>query len=95
MTKTQISIRVSPDTLAAIDAEAERLGVSRGAIIDRWLAEAANRNAPQYRRSVEERLLIAAEHTVIAAKNRGTDWDITSALDAIISALRIVAGIDE
>ena len=95
MTKTQLSVRIAPDTLAAIDAEAKRLGVSRGRVVDRWLAEAANRNAPQYRRSVEERLLIADEHTVIAAKNRGTDWDITSALDAIISALRIVAGIDE
>lgn len=41
MTKQQISVRVSPDTLAAIDAEAERLGVSRGHIVDRWLSQQA------------------------------------------------------
>ena len=41
MTKQQTTVRVSPDTLAAIDAEAERLGVSRGNVIDRWLAAQA------------------------------------------------------
>ena len=95
MTKTQTTVRVSPDTLAAIDAEAERLGVSRGAIIDRWLAEAANRNAPQYRRSVEEYLIIAASYTAEAVSNGRTDFSVTDAIDRIISALRIVAGIDE
>lgn len=94
MTKTQTTIRVSPDTLAAIDAEAERLGVSRGAIIDRWLAEAANRNTPEHRRSVEELLLLAAGYRARAVENQGTDWEITNTLDAIITALRIVAGID-
>lgn len=94
MTKQQISVRVSPDTLAAIDAEAERLGVSRGNVIDRWLAEAASRNAPARRRSVEEMLLLAAGCTARAVENQGTDWEITNSLDRIISALRIVAGID-
>ena len=44
--KTQISVRVSPDTLAAIDAQAERLGISRGALIDRWLAAQAAATSP-------------------------------------------------
>lgn len=41
MTKTQISVRVSPDTMVAIDAAAQQQGVSRGHIIDRWLAAQA------------------------------------------------------
>lgn len=45
MTKTQISVRVTPDTLAAIDAAAEYLGISRGAVIDRWLAAQASQCA--------------------------------------------------
>lgn len=95
MTKQQTTVRVSPDTLAAIDAEADRLGVSRGAIIDRWLAEQARRNTPEHRRSVEDRLLYAAGRHARAIENGGTDTEVTKALDAIISALRIVAGIDE
>ena len=46
MTKTQISVRVSPDTMAAIDAAAHAAGTSRGHIIDRWLAAQASATSP-------------------------------------------------
>ena len=46
MTKTQISVRVSSDTMAAIDAAAQQQGVSRGHIVDRWLAAQAAATSP-------------------------------------------------
>lgn len=93
MTKTQISVRVSPDTLAAIDAQAERLGISRGALIDRWLGQQAAAGDPAKRRSIEEVLLAAAE--AAAKANYGaTDTQILVALDRIVSAMRLMAGID-
>lgn len=93
MTKTQTTIRVSPDTLAAIDAEAERLGVSRGNVIDRWLAAQAAAGDPAKRRIIEEVLLAAAEDA--AKANYGaTDTQILVALDRVVSAMRLMAGID-
>ena len=93
--KTQISVRVTPDTLAAIDAAARRDGVSRGHIVDSWLSASAIHNAPARRRSIEEMLLFASAASARALENQGTDTEVTIALDRIISAMRVMAGIDE
>ena len=42
MTKTQITVRVSSDTLDAIDAAVKATGTTRNHIIDRWLAAQAS-----------------------------------------------------
>ena len=90
MTKTQITVRVSPDTLAAIDAAAQRQGVSRGHIIDRWLAAQAA-VVPQSQtdtwRDVHE-LLESANFIAVRVGNRDEDpAQLHAALRLLIRAV--------
>lgn len=84
MTKTQISVRVSPDTVAAIDAAAQQQGVSRGHIIDRWLAAQAAAAAGTTPYNVN--LLVAQ------ARTAAEDGDILGALVMLADAIDILAG---
>lgn len=100
MTKTQITVRVSPDTLAAIDAAVKASGTTRNHIIDAWLTESATRHAPERRRSIEEMLLSAAQgvaNAVAAQPDGMTTWQnqVVNSIDRIITAARVMAGIDE
>lgn len=99
MTKTQISVRVDPATLDAIANEAARLSISRGAVIDRWLTDAAARNAPAHRRVTEELLLMASQalaNAVASQPDGMTAWQeqAVASLDRVIMAIRLLAGID-
>lgn len=83
MTKQQISVRVSPDILAAIDAAAKRQGVSRGHIVDRWLAaQAAAKPAPLIRLG----MLIEQARTDTGA------GELASALHIVCDVLDVLAG---
>ena len=84
MTKTQISVRVSPDTVAAIDAAAQQQGVSRGHIIDRWLAAQAAAAAGTTPYNVN--LLVAQ------ARTAAEDGDTLGALVMLADAIDILAG---
>ena len=99
MTKTQLSVRIAPDTLAAIDAEARRLGVSRGHIVDKWLSAAA-RSAGQ---PLEEQawyragaLVAKAQGSIDRACNAGpmTTWQhgVIAALGYMVDAIDVLAG---
>lgn len=105
MTKTQISIRVSPDTLSAIDAEAQAAGTSRGHIIDRWLsAQAQAREANAV--AVEQQAWYRAGHLATVARSRalGTSranalgdgflamQSVVEALSALADAIDVLAG---
>ena len=84
MTKTQISVRVSPDTMAAIDAAAHAAGTSRGHIIDRWLAaQAATADGTT---PYNVNLLVAQ------ARTAAEDGDILGALVMLADAIDILAG---
>ena len=83
MTKTQISVRVSPDTLATIDAQAERLGISRGALIDRWLGQQAAAKPDKWYRLG---MLIEQARTDTGA------GELASALHIVCDVLDVLAG---
>lgn len=83
MTKTQLSVRIAPETLTAIDAEARRLGVSRGHVVDRWLTDAA-RPIEQARYKAE---LLADE-----ARGAAVHGYVTAALNALADAIDVLAG---
>ena len=101
MTKTQLSVRIAPETLTAIDAEARRLGVSRGHVVDRWLAEqAAAMSAGQ---PLEEQawyragaLVAKAQGSIDRACNAGpmTTWQhgVIAALGYMVDAIDVLAG---
>ena len=83
MTKTQISVRVSPDTMAAIDAQAKRLGISRGALIDRWLGQQAAAKPDKW-----YRLSLLIEQ----ARNDTSAGELASALHIVCDVLDELAG---
>ena len=93
MTKTQISVRVSPDTMVAIDAAAQQQGVSRGHIIDRWLAAqaAATSSATPIEQQAWYRARELAADAQRYIENAGRQSDST--FDGfIVNALRRLAG---
>lgn len=98
MTKTQTTVRVSPDTLAAIDAEADRLGVSRGNVIDRWLAAQASQCAAPVETQAWYRageLASKAQGAIDrAATEPMTAWQhgVIAALGYLADAIDVLAG---
>ena len=90
MTKQQISVRVSPDTLAAIDAAAERNGVSRGHIIDRWLTQAAVNDVCVAERI--GRLISATDDAIVRASSHFVDDDVLAAIRNLADAVDLLNG---
>lgn len=94
MTKTQTTIRVSPDTLAAIDAAAERDGTTRSHVIDRWLSQqAAADNA--HAQPIEQQAWYRAGELAAKARDRldvaATEIDDSSTIGHLLVALSMVA----
>ena len=101
MTKTQISVRVSPGTLAAIDAAAQAAGTSRGHIIDRWLttqAKAQEANAVPVEQQAWYRAgeLVAKAQSAIdrTASEPMTAWQhgVIATLGYLADAIGVLAG---
>lgn len=89
MTKQQTTVRVSPDTLAAIDAEAERLGVSRGNVIDRWLAAQA---VATHAQPIEAQAWYRAGQLAAKARDAQKNAQFGDALNALADAIDVLAG---
>lgn len=100
MTKTQISVRVSPDTLAAIDAAVKATGTTRNHIIDRWLSaqSAATSSATPIEQQAWYRAgaLVAEAQRFIENAGRYSestcDGFIVNALRRLANAVDVLAG---
>lgn len=87
--KTQISVRVDPATLDAIDAEARRLGVSRGHVVDKWLAESAataTRDTHRWRK-VHELLEQADDYVTEVDNGYAPPTRLVAAVSCLIRAI--------
>lgn len=98
MTKTQLSVRIAPDTLAAIDAEARWLGVSRGHVVDKWLsAQASSAGQPLEEQAwYRAGALVAKAQSAIdrTASEPMTAWQhgVIATLGYLADAIDVLAG---
>lgn len=86
MTKTQISVRVSPDTLAAIDAAVKATGTTRNHIIGRWLAAQAAATSPVNPMWWRVGLL------VVQARTDANSGEWANAIHLLADAIDVLAG---